>query len=99
MGGKKITIGVANRAEQLSDRAEGFVKSGAKPFESLVPLPEVIASCTGRSAASIKVQQQYETMLQTLGPEFKILREIPIPEIEKVSGKRLACLLYTSRCV
>ena len=88
--GKKITIGVANRAEQLSDRAEGFVKSGAKPFESLVPLPEVIASCTGRSAASIKVQQQYETMLQTLGPEFKILREIPIPEIEKVSGKRLA---------
>ena len=88
--GKKITIGVANRAEQLSDREEGFVKPGAKPFESLVPLPEVIASCTGRSPASVKVQQQYEAMLQTLGPEFQILRETPVSEIEMVSGKRLA---------
>lgn len=88
--GKKITIGVANRAEQLSDRAEGFVRAGAKPFESLVPLPEVIASCTGRSSASVKVQQQYEELLKTLGPEFVILRETPIPDIEAAAGRRVA---------
>ena len=40
--GRKITIGVSHRVEQLADRAEGFIKEGAKPFESLVPLPEVI---------------------------------------------------------
>lgn len=88
--GKKITIGVANRTYQLSDREEGFVRPGAKPFESLVPLPEVIASCTGRSPASIKVQQQYEEMLKKLGPEFVILRETPIAHIEEVSGRRVA---------
>ena len=88
--GKKITIGVANRAEQLSDRAEGFVWAGAKPFESLVPVPEVIASCTGRSSASVKVQQQYEELLKTLGPEFVILRETPIPDIEAAAGRRVA---------
>ena len=88
--GKKITIGVANRTYQLSDREEGFVRPGAKPFESLVPLPEVIASCTKKSSASIKVQQQYEEMLKKLGPEFVILRETPIADIKAVAGRRVA---------
>lgn len=45
--GRKITIGVSHRIEQLADRAEGFVKEGANGFESLVPLPEVISACVG----------------------------------------------------
>ncbi len=47
---QKITIGVQHRVEQLADRPEG-VPEGAKPFESLAPLPEVLAACTGLSAA------------------------------------------------
>ena len=88
--GKKITIGVANRAQQLADRPEGFIKPGAKPFESLVPLQEVIAASTKRSAASAKVLNQYEDMLKKLGPEFAILREIPIEEIKQASGRLIA---------
>ena len=42
MCGKKITIGVSHRIEELSDREEGYRPENAKPFESLVPLPEVI---------------------------------------------------------
>lgn len=88
--GKKITIGVANRAQQLADRPEGFVRPGAKPFESLVPLLEVIAASTKRSAASVKVLNQYEDMLKKLGPEFSILREVPIEEIKETSGRLIA---------
>ena len=40
--GKKLTMGVDHRVEQLADRAEGFVKEDGKKYESLVPLPEVI---------------------------------------------------------
>ena len=76
--------------EQLADREEGFVLPGAKAFESLVPLPEVIAASTGHSAASRKVENQYRDMLSALGSEFAILRELPIEDIRKVSGRLTA---------
>ena len=72
--GKKLTMGVDHRVEQLADRAEGFVKKDGKKYESLVPLPEVISTCMGYSAASKKVQGCFEQMIQTLGTEFDILR-------------------------
>lgn len=84
--GRKLTTGVLHRVEQLADRGEDFVLPGGKPFESLVPLPEVIAACTGRSAASSKVQDQYLHMLSHLGPEFEILRSIPIEDIQAAAG-------------
>ena len=43
--GKKLTLGVSHRISQMADRDEGFIPAGARPFESLAPLPEVIASC------------------------------------------------------
>ncbi len=88
--GKKITIGVSHRVEQLSDRAEGFVRENAKPFESLVPLPEVIGASVGHSSTSVKVQKEYQNMLRRLGPEFEILRTIPVEEIRTVSGRLVA---------
>jgi len=87
---KKLTMGVSHRIEQLADREEGFIRTGAKPFESLVPLPEVIAASIGHSAASRKVQMQYEDMLKELGTEFSILREIPAADIQKKAGYLVA---------
>ena len=52
--GRKLTIGVQHRVDQLADRDEGYLRPGAKHFESLVPLPEVIAASTGVSAGSKK---------------------------------------------
>ncbi|MCI9273301.1 MAG: UvrD-helicase domain-containing protein [Clostridiales bacterium] len=84
--GKKITIGVQHRVEQLADRGEGYVPENASSFESLVPLPEVIAASTGRSPASVKVNAQYETMLKELGSEFYILRQASLDDIRKSAG-------------
>lgn len=88
--GRKITIGVSHRIEQLADRAEGFVKEGANGFESLVPLPEVISACVGVSSRSKKVQKEYEQMLRMIGPEFEILRTVPLEEIRQKSGFLIA---------
>ena len=87
---RRMTMGVSHRIEQLADRDEGFVPAGAKPFESLVPLGEVIAASTGHSAASMKVQRQYADMLETLGTEFSILREIPVEDIRIKAGYLVA---------
>ncbi len=88
--GKKVTVGVLHRVEALADREEGFVLPNGKRFESIVPLPETIAASTGVSAGSKKVAQQYEAMLREIGPEFFILREAPLSEIDACAGPCVA---------
>lgn len=88
--GRKLTLGVSHRVEQMADREDGFVSPGARPFESLVPLPEVIGASTGHSFASARVQKIYEHMLGSLGTEFAILREIDTQEIQKEAGYLVA---------
>lgn len=88
--GKKITVGVYHRAEELADRPEGYMKPQAKGYESLVPLPEVIASALGFSVSSVKTARLYQKMLTELGPEFEILRHIPAEAVCRVAGLRVA---------
>ena len=88
--GKKLTIGVEHRVEALADRPSGFRPQGAKPFESLAPLPEVIAASTGASASSKGTLALYEDMLSRLGPEFYILREAPAADIQRAAGPCVA---------
>ena len=88
--GKKLTIGVEHRVEELADRAAGFRPEGAKPFESFIPLPELLACAAGVSANSKKVQAEYLRLLEALGPEFPLLREVPLEDIARVSGPLIA---------
>lgn len=44
----------------------------------------------GSSPSSKKVQKEYEKMLTELGPEFEILRNLPLEDIRRVSGGRIA---------
>ena len=88
--GKRLTTGVLHRVEQLADRPEGYVRPDARPFESLVPLPEVIAASEGGSATGKKVGAKYEAMLAALGPEFSILREVPLEDIRAAAGPCVA---------
>ncbi len=88
--GRKLTTGVSHRIAQLSDRPDGFQRKDAKAYESLVPLPEVIGASIGRSAASVKVMREYHSMLERLGPEFEILRTIPLEEIRSQAGTLIA---------
>ena len=83
---QKNHLGVQHRVEQLADRPEGFVKPNGKAFESLVPLPEVIAASTSHSPASVKVLAQYEAMLKRLGLNFPSSGKPPLEEIGKAAG-------------
>ena len=88
--GKKLTIGVQHRVEELADRPLGQPRPHQKPFESLAPLPEVIAACTGNSETSKKTQARYQAMLQQLGSEFHILRQAGFEDIQRVAGPAVA---------
>lgn len=88
--GRRLTPGVLHRVEQLADRPEGFRPQGAKPFESLAPLPEVIAASAGGAAAGRQVEARCELMLRELGPEFYILRQAPLEDVRHVAGPCVA---------
>lgn len=88
--GKALTMGVANRVEMLATRPSGEKPPGRPGFRSLVPLQEIIADVFGVSATSKRVQETYQSMLANLGPEFPILLDLPIPDIQKKTDARIA---------
>lgn len=88
--GRPVTVGVLHRVDALADRPEGFVPINAPSFESIIPLPEVIASIVGAGVNSAKVQRPYASLLRALGPELYILRQAPIEQIARFGGPYVA---------
>lgn len=83
--GKKVTIGVMHRVEELADRQEGARPTGALPYHSLISLRGLIAQTIGVGEGSKKVEREYMAILNSLGPELKIVMDTPLMEIEAVN--------------
>ena len=82
---KPMTIGVMHRVNELTDRREKTLippETAGKVF-SLVPLPEILSEIMQVGVSSKSVTYEYENLLQKLGSELSILREIPIDGISK----------------
>lgn len=88
--GKKITVGVLHRVEELADRPQGFRPPGAPPFHSAIPLQELIAETLKIGAGSKRVERIYFEMLEKLGNELAILLEKGLEEIAGASSGQIA---------
>jgi uncharacterized protein (TIGR00375 family) len=88
--GRAVTVGVLFRVDKLADRPRGIRPEGARPFYSIVPLPEIIAEVEEVGPASKAVEARYVNLLSELGNEFSILLDIPIPDIERHSTRLIA---------
>lgn len=101
--GKKLTVGALQRTEDLAARNEAveykFDNNGVRwvyskeqdrpPFVNLVPLQEIITEVLKVGVGSKKVQGEYERLVSTLAPEFEILLNCSLDDIEKAGGARL----------
>lgn len=81
--GKPLTIGVANRVEELADKPDGFMPRNAKPFYKLLPLQEIIALAKASTLASKKTWQVYNSLIEKFGNEFNILLNVDKIELIK----------------
>lgn len=86
--GRKLTVGVLSRVQSLADRSEPIALP--KPFESLMPLGELIKDCIGASPASRRGQEAYFSLLSRFGSEFHILRELSPSDAEAGAGFAVA---------
>ena len=82
--GRKVTVGVLHRVEELADRPEGVRPPSARGYESLVPLPEVIGDALGAGPQARKVRELYVRLISRIGPELFVLREAPLEEVSEV---------------
>ena len=89
--GRMVTVGVLHRVGVLADRPDGARPEAARHYESLVPLPEILAFVVDvKSTSSKKVQTLYRNLLERLGPELTILRELPIDDLSHIAGPLIA---------
>ena len=95
--GGKLTVGVLHRVEELARRTVAEQPEGFPPFESIVPLVELIASVVGFGTASKRVQSVYFGLLESLGSEFYILRKAPEADIARASFGAVATAIINMR--
>lgn len=101
--GKKLTVGVMQRVEDLATRSkaelklekiDGVLISKMFPqrpgFRMLVQLETIIAEALGSTSKSIKVRNEYDKMIGNLGSELWILTKAPIDKIASISGPKVA---------
>jgi uncharacterized protein (TIGR00375 family) len=89
--GKKLTIGVLHRVEELADRPESFVPKDAIPFKILLPLYEIISFAWGSGELySKKVLQEHDKLIEKFGNELNVLLDVPKEELLKVTNEKIA---------
>ncbi|MFO7861333.1 MAG: UvrD-helicase domain-containing protein [Desulfosalsimonas sp.] len=86
--GNPVTVGVLYRVEQLAGRKEGEKPEKTHPFYSLIPLAEILSELLSVGPKSKKVIGAWQTVISRLGPELRILHDMPVEEI-RASGNGL----------
>jgi uncharacterized protein (TIGR00375 family) len=88
--GRRLTMGVLQRVEDLADRPPGERPAGAAGCASLLPLDEVVAAVAGVGRTSKTVRRTVDAMVERLGPELPILRRVPPDAIEEAGFPAVA---------
>lgn len=99
--GKKLTVGVMHRVDELAKRSvedlkltsNEFVKSLAQPqrppYKMLVPLTQIISQSLQVGEASKEVVQHYNNLVTNFGSELAVLIKTPIEELEAKTAKKI----------
>ncbi len=94
----KLTVGVADRVEQLADRPVGYVRENSRPFISIIPLHELIAVAYGvKQLYAKKVWDVYNSLIKRFGNEFDVLLKAEEKELKDVINDKLVELIKKNR--
>jgi len=88
--GKRLTMGVLQRVEDLADRPAGAHQPGTAGCRSLLALDEVVAEVTGVGPTSKTVRRTVDAMIEVLGPELPILERLPLDAVDKAGFPEVA---------
>ncbi|MBF0100730.1 MAG: UvrD-helicase domain-containing protein [Desulfobacterales bacterium] len=95
--GKPLTLGVLHRVEELAGRPYGEHAENTHPYDSLIPLMEILSELLEVGVKSQKVMQTYSHIIEHIGPELNVLREISIDTIQKLNIPLLGLAIHRMR--
>jgi uncharacterized protein (TIGR00375 family) len=96
--GRKFTIGVLQRVEELADREEGPRPVWAIPYRRLLPLYEVISFATGVNRLYAKaVIEEQDKLIRAFGNELTVLLDADEAEIAKHTRASVASAIIAVR--
>jgi uncharacterized protein (TIGR00375 family) len=87
--GKKLTIGVLHRIEELADRPEPLDGPDRIPAKTLLPLNEIIGEACGKSPESRGVWETYFRFIREFGDEHRILTEVPPEDLARLQPEKI----------
>jgi|SRR3989344_1169408 len=95
---KPLTIGVADRIEELADRPEGYKPKNARTFKKLIPLHEIIAYNYKLSQlTSKKVWETYNKLINQFESELNIMLNVEEEKLRKIIEDKLVDLIIKNR--
>ncbi|MGD8372753.1 MAG: endonuclease Q family protein [Syntrophobacterales bacterium] len=86
----KVTVGVMHRVEELADLPSGRRPPTGRPYQSIIPLLEIIAEVEQVGVNSKKVAAIYLDLLGRLGNEHHVLLEAELESIRQAGSLLLA---------
>ncbi|HUI86186.1 MAG TPA: endonuclease Q family protein [Nitrososphaerales archaeon] len=96
--GKKMTVGVLQRVEQLADRPEGFAPKGAVPYRNLLPLYEIVSFAMGVNRLyANRVLEVQNRLTAAFGNELNVLLGAPEDDLAKVTSAPIASAIIAVR--
>ncbi len=87
---RPVTVGVLHRVEDLADREEGYIPSGATPYRNLIPLEEIIAEAMGAQVGTGGVREEYFKLCTRFGGEFVVLLDAPLEDVARSTLPKIA---------
>ena len=80
----KIKLGVSERIEVISSYKTSKHPTHRPPYVNAIPLFDIIRAIKGiKSINSKTVINEYENIIEKIGPEFNILIDLPIEKLKK----------------
>ena len=81
--GRRLTMGVLQRVEDLADRPAGARPPPAAGCRNLLPLDELVVVVAGVGRTSKTVRRTVDAMVERLGPELPILERVALEAIDE----------------
>jgi len=94
--GRKLTIGVARRVEELADRDIDYKPKNAIPFKTLIPLSELLSVYYNQDINTKLIWNAYNKIIEKYS-EFDVLLELSPEQLKEIMDTKLINVILQNR--
>ncbi len=94
--GRKLTIGVAHRIEELADRDINYKPKNAIPFKTIIPLSELLSVYYNQDINTKLIWNVYNKIIEKYS-EFDVLLDLDYEKLKEIMDTKLINVILQNR--